>query len=403
MDRRKLIKAAFALPTAASIGALPSIAAAGSVLPISERDSASTGRPTTPLAIFIYLKGGNDGYSSFVPYSNPLYRELRPTIAIARDRVIPINETHGFNAALAPLLPLWQNKELALVQGIGFPEPNQQHDPDAGMLFVAGDNIDGDGWLTRALVGSGHRRRHVFADAVAFGDLDIRTADPMGPFRGQKLRVVQVQHPQEWLAGRPLGDCTIEATRGTMTESTLAKRAPAIDLKTVFPNEDFGHAVKAAVLLAATERDLPAIHITVNALDGDHHHAFDTHWDQVKHNTPTLTRLAHGLAALRAGLIEVGRWNDTLVATLDEFGRSPMENERHGTHHGSANTQMVMGGRVKGGLYGQAPAFVRNFSIGGVPPVVDYRELFTSVIQDWWGLPADSVFAGRHKALRLFG
>jgi uncharacterized protein (DUF1501 family) len=389
MNRRHLLKASLALPAAHALAGLPASAFA----------SAAAGEASTPLAIFVYLKGGNDGYSSFVPYSNPLYRQLRPTLAVPRERVVPINETHGFNAALAPMLPMWQAGEMALVQGVGFPDPNQQHDPDAGMLFAASDNIDGDGWLTRALVGSRRARDAALADAIAFGDLDIRTHDPMGPFRGQKLRVIQVQHPQEWLAGRALGDCTLEATPGALTPAAKSRAAPALALKTQFPDEAFGHALKAAVLLAATERRLPAIHITINSLDNDHHHAFDTHWDQAKYNTPALERLATGLAALRQGLMEVGRWQDSIVLTIDEFGRSPMENEKHGTHHGSANTQMVMGGRVKGGLYGEAPAFARNFSIGGAKPVIDYRELFSAVVGQWWGLPTGAVFDRTDKPL----
>jgi uncharacterized protein (DUF1501 family) len=384
MHRRHILKASLALP---ALSALPRLAKADST-------------KRTPLAIFVYLKGGNDGYSSFVPYSNPLYPKLRPTLAVARENVIPFSESHGFNAALAPLLPMWEKRELAVVQGVGFPDPNQQHDPDAGMLFTAADNIDGDGWLTRALAGSVARRAGGLADAMAFGDLDIRAADPMGPFRGQKLRVVQVQHPDEWLAGRALGECTIAATP-MITATSLARKVPTTSLKTTFPNEHFGHACKAAVLLAATEPQLPAVHLTLNSLDGDQHHAFDTHWDQAKYNAPALARLAAGLAALRNGLVEVGRWDDTLVVTLDEFGRSPMENEKHGTHHGSANTQMVMGGRIKGGLHGAAPAFVRNFSIGGVPPVIDYRELFTTVIGNWWGLPTSGVFPRHYKPLDL--
>jgi uncharacterized protein (DUF1501 family) len=97
----------------------------------------------------------------------------------------------------------------------------------------------------------------------------------------------------------------------------------------------------------------------------------------------------------------VGRWNDTLVATYDEFGRSPMENEDRGTHHGLANTHFVMGGRVKGGLYGEAPRVQRMFHIGGVAPVVDTRRLWATVVDGWWGGNAKSVFGEGYKPLDL--
>jgi uncharacterized protein (DUF1501 family) len=353
------------------------------------------------LLIVVYLKGGNDGYSSVVPYSNPLYKAVRPTLAIAREQVIPINETHGFNAALAPLADIWQRQELAIVQGIGFPSPEQQHDPDVSTLFTAGPDIAADGWLTRALQGSRDSRKSALLDALAIGDLDVRILDPMGPFRGRKLRVAQLQHPSEWLDGRALGDCTIDTTRGTATPAFRARRLPAIEaLQSVtFPTSPFGEAAHLAVRFAAMERTVPVIHITVNAVDGDHHHAFDTHERQAEFNTPALEQLSQGLAALRAGLIAIGRWDDTMIMTVDEFGRSPMENEKQGTHHGSANTQFVMGGRVRPGLYGEAPAVARNFSIGGVPPVIDYRALFTTAIEGWLGLPAANVFDRHYRAL----
>jgi uncharacterized protein (DUF1501 family) len=104
---------------------------------------------------------------------------------------------------------------------------------------------------------------------------------------------------------------------------------------------------------------------------------------------------------LRAGMVDVGRWDETLVATYDEFGRSPMENEDRGTHHGLAGTHFVMGGRVKGGLYGEAPRVVRMGLIGGPEPGIDTRRLWTTVTERWWGVNAAGVFDRRHAAIDL--
>ena len=112
-----------------------------------------------------------------------------------------------------------------------------------------------------------------------------------------------------------------------------------------------------------------------------------------------MKRLGDGLAALRAGLVEIGRWDETLVATYDEFGRSPMENEDRGTHHGLASTHFVMGGRVKGGLYGEAPPVERLYPIGGPAPVIDTRRVWTTVAQRWWNADASGLFPQRHAPL----
>ena len=117
------------------------------------------------------------------------------------------------------------------------------------------------------------------------------------------------------------------------------------------------------------------IHVTLNGLDGDKHHSVDCHWAQAQYHGGALKRLADGLVALRAGLTEIGRWDETLVATYDEFGRSPKENEDRGTHHGLGTTHFVMGGRVKGGLYGEAPPIQDLHPIGGPAPAIDTRRL----------------------------
>jgi uncharacterized protein (DUF1501 family) len=144
------------------------------------------------------------------------------------------------------------------------------------------------------------------------------------------------------------------------------------------------------------------IHVSLNGLDGDKHHSVDCHWDQAKYHGDALRRLADGLAALRAGLVEVGRWDDTLVATYDEFGRCPTQNEDRGTHHGLATTHFVLGGRVKGGLVGEAPRVRAMFPrIGGPAPVIDTRRLWATVIDRWWGGDSARVFSARHAPLDL--
>jgi uncharacterized protein (DUF1501 family) len=160
--------------------------------------------------------------------------------------------------------------------------------------------------------------------------------------------------------------------------------------------------LKATVELAAANMAPPVVHICLNAEDGDHHHAFDTHWDQPKYHGATLERLAKGLAAFRAGMEEIGRWNDTVLFTYDEFGRSPKENEKQGTHHGWANVQFVMGGRIKGGLVGEAMPVVNVFQIDGPAPTIDYRVLYTTIIEQHWGASANGVFQKRFKPLDIF-
>jgi uncharacterized protein (DUF1501 family) len=377
--RRRLLQALAAAPFAL---ALPAGAA-----PTPQR-----------LLVLVFLYGGNDGYNTWVPYADELYYRLRPRIAVPRDAVLKVTDHHGFHPSLAPLLPAWEARDLALVQGLGYAQVTQQHYRDEEIAYTADDrDILAEGWASRALAS----RSGPGLDAVAFGMLDDRLADPMGPFRGERTGVVQVYYADELLAKRRIAACAIEANAlGRARVETPAAMKP-LALKTGFASDPFGQAMRAAVELAASEPRLPVIHVTLNGLDNDKHHSVDTHWNQLDFHGAALRRLADGLAALRAGLIEVGRWDDTLVATYDEFGRSPMENGDAGTHHGLATTHFVMGGRVKGGLHGEAPPVVRMPVIGGPAPTLDTRRLWTTVVQRWWEADPGAVFDRRYAPLDL--
>jgi uncharacterized protein (DUF1501 family) len=384
LQRRRLLQAFAAAPLAA---AWP----AGAATPASKR-----------LLVMVFLYGGNDAYNTWVPYTDELYYRLRPNIAVPRDTVLRVTDRHGFHPAFASLMPTWEAKELAIVQGIGYALGTQQHfrDEDTAFTGCDGQDFSRDGWVTRAL--AGRTRADALADAVAFDVLDIRQADPMGPFRGDKLAALQVYYAADLLNSRRLDAHVHEANTRAREKLAGAQALAPVELKTRFPEDPFGNAMRAAVELAALDRSLPVIHVALNGLDGDKHHSLDCHVEQQKHHGAALARLADGLAALRAGLMEIGRWDETLIATYDEFGRAPVENEDRGTHHGLGTTHFVMGGRVKGGLYGEPPPVTKIFpTIGGPAPVIDTRRLWTTVAQHCWQADTSGLFARRHAPLDL--
>jgi uncharacterized protein (DUF1501 family) len=304
--------------------------------------------------------------------------------------------------SLAARQPAGAAKDLAIVPGVGGPGCTQHHNRDKETAFTGcdGQEFSTEGWVTRALAHGA--RRDAIADAVAFDVLDIRLADPMGPFRGQKIGALQVYRAASLLQSRRIAPLVHEATPRAREMLAHAGDALApVALRTSFPSDPFGDAMRATVELAALDRSLPVIHVALNGLDDDKHHSVDCHWDQLKYHGDALKRLADGLAALRAGLIEIGRWEESLVLTYDEFGRSPMENEDKGTHHGLANTHFALGGRVRGGLHGEAPPVIRVFNVGGPQPAIDTRRLWTTVVRNWWNAPDGGLFTARHPPLDL--
>ena len=161
--------------------------AAGALAAMPEFVLASPGDSYGNLLILVELKGGNDGLNTVVPYSDPLYHQLRPRIGIRREEVLQLDERSGLHPALAPLMPLWQAKELALVQGVGYPSPNLSHFRSIEIWDTASKSEQylGQGWLARAFE-SDPAPRSFAAAGVVIGSQD------MGPLAGDSRTIALV-------------------------------------------------------------------------------------------------------------------------------------------------------------------------------------------------------------------
>jgi uncharacterized protein (DUF1501 family) len=159
-----------------------------------------------------------------------------------------------------------------------------------------------------------------------------------------------------------------------------------------FPPTPFGRdAAEAAALLSGE----PASRVVKIALTG-----FDTHVNQRQRHDALLGQLGRGLAALRTAFVEAGVWNDVLVMTYSEFGRRAGENASGGTDHGKAAPHFVLGGAVRGGLYGSAPQ-LDALDEGDVAATTDFRCIYNTVLTRWWSGAGDGIDARRFPPLAL--
>jgi uncharacterized protein (DUF1501 family) len=349
--------------------------------------------------VLVELKGGNDGLNTVVPYADPAYAALRPTLALKPDVVLPLDEKVGLHPALAPLMPLWAQGELAVLQGLGYPSPNLSHFRSIEIWdsASASDEYLDDGWVARAMAAGLRDRAHFTTEGVALG-----SAGP-GALRG--ARAVAIGNVDAFVAqsrlvrsvdggGSPALAHVLRVEADVMQAADGLRTPPATPLVTEFPAGAFGQAVRATCRIVAGQAGQGGVPVFHQSLG-----SFDTHQQQAGTHAGLLKQLAEGLVALRAGLVEAGAWDRTLVLTYSEFGRRARENQSRGTDHGTASSHFALGGAVKGGLIGTMPELERLDATQNLVHTSDFRQVYATIARQWWGVPPEKVIRGRYDPL----
>lgn len=370
---------------------------AGASLAVLAPQVRADASPYRHLLILIELKGGNDGLNTVVPFADPNYYALRPRLAVARDQVLQLDARVGLHPSLAPLMALWQAGELAIVQGVGYPTPNLSHFRSIEIWDTASqsDEYLEQGWLSRVFA-QAPAPREFAAEAVVIG------AQELGPLGGVGARVVALTDTERFLSQARLAVPSehggSDALRHILRiERDIVQAAARLNaghvFRTGFPRTGFGAAVRSASQVLASRAGVAAVKLSLNG--------FDTHSNQAGTHARLLQTLAAGLIALKDALVELDRWDSTLVMTYAEFGRRARQNLSGGTDHGTAAVHFVTGGRIKGGLYGAAPVLDRLDGNGNLPFAVDFRELYATVLERWWGMDSVGPLKGRFRGLDL--
>ena len=364
------------------------------------------------LLVAIFQRGAVDGLNMIVPYGESAYYSARPSIAVERpgrgDGAIDLDGFFGFHPRLAPLLPWWQSRHLAIVHACGSPDVTRSHfdAQDYMESGTPGVKSTGDGWLNRVLAQSAPARpdpspfRAVAlaptlprslqgpAPALAIAQLSrfgLRGAD-RDPSVGASFEAEYAAAADQVLTGT--GHETFEAVR-MLKAADPARYAPAHGAE--YPASAFGQALRQVAQLAKADVGLEVAFAEIG--QWDHHVAEGGAVGQLA------TRLADFGAALSALATDLGpRLDDTVVVTMSEFGRALTENGARGTDHGHGNAMMIMGGPVRGGrVYGRWPGLGRDLLYEGrdLQVTTDFRSVFTEIASVHLGVAnANLVFPG---------
>jgi uncharacterized protein (DUF1501 family) len=351
---------------------------------------AASGPNWDRILVLVELKGGNDGMNTVVPYADPLYRRLRPNIAIERDQIVQLSPELGLHPALKPLQEAWKAGDMGVLLGVGYPNPNRSHFRSIEIWDTASASNQylSEGWIARAMQGNPRPSSFVL-DSVVVDDNTLPVSGPglrnivlrdVENFIQQAARLKQVAADR---GGNPalrhLLKVQGEVHQAAFTLRDRMKNAPAPSVE--MPANPFGRQLDLALRLLTSNTPLSVIKIGLGG--------FDTHARQREPHDRLLGILGEGLAKFRTALQGAGLWDRVLVMSYSEFGRRVAENGSRGTDHGTAAPQFVMGGKVKGGFHGRQPPLT-DLSEGDVKYTVDFRNVYASVAQRWWGLRGDS-------------
>ena len=360
--------------------------------------AAAAENPSKRILVLIELKGGNDGLNTLVPYSDQRYYQLRSDLAVKRDVVLPLSENLGLNPRLEALMDAWKQKELAVVAGVGYPQPNRSHFRSIE-IWETGSSSNQylqTGWLARILPQIPTPERTI-ADGVAIGgdagplaggDLRLAVMRNFEQFFRQARRIQQVKAGSRNPALKHLLEVQNDVYRSAraLDEKMKAQRKP----NWTFPKTPIGRNLQTAARLIAADTAIAVVKVS--------HGGFDTHANQRNLHDRLLQQLADAMMAFRHAMQQAGRWDQVLVMTYSEFGRRPAGNGSRGTDHGTAAPHIILGGKVRGGLYGQQPS-LQDLENDDLKFSVDYRSLYTTIERKWWGLKTDFLDGGPYPTL----
>ena len=365
-----------------------------------------------PILVVLQLTGGNDYLNTIVPYDNPIYYENRPSLGISVEDVMPINGDFGFNPAMKPIWDLYNQGKVAVINGIGYPNPNRSHFRSMDIWHTCEpDRVGTEGWRGRVIRDLDPNGENVLT-GVNFGrglpramalpgipvasvsDLEtygVLTGIKTQPRRDQALDAFAEMYAPAVGTGPVmdyLGQTGLEALKGADILST----APQKYHSTVeYSDSPIGRNLQgiAKVLLA----DLGT------RIFNTQHIGYDTHANQGLYHLKLWTDLSQAITDFYDDLREHNAAENVLMFVFTEFGRRVRDNGA-GTDHGSGGVAFAIGDAVKGGMYGEYPSLkAEDLLEGDLRFNFDYRGAYGTLAEKWLGLDAVPIVGGNFEQL----
>ena len=353
--------------------------------------------------VLVNLQGGNDGLNCVVPHGDGQYYQMRPSIAVARGDVLPLDDRIGFNPQMRSLKSLYDKGMVAVVQSVGYPNPDHSHFRSTEIWQTAApETYEHTGWLGRYLDEANLPKNNLFngvalaqvlpevlisntvdvpavAQIAGYGLLGDRDKNERAAF-GRLVTDPRLPFSSPYLAH--VMEIEDHAQKGS---EELPKLLADYKAAGSYPATPIGRSLSLAAQIAGSKTGTRVIYVQ--------HGSFDTHVSQKATQDRLLAELSDALKAFYDDLAAHGNERRVLTLTFSEFGRRIEENANRGTDHGEASPLFLIGGGVKGGIYGAYPD-LGSTNMGNVRFQTDFRSVYATVLERWLGVPSQKVLRG---------
>ncbi|MEM8526382.1 MAG: DUF1501 domain-containing protein [Bacteroidota bacterium] len=358
------------------------------------------------ILVVIQLSGGNDGLNTIIPYRNDVYYKKRPTLAIGKDEVLKVEEELGFNPSLAALQPLYENGEMTVINSVGYPNPDRSHFRSMDIWHTGSGSEDywATGWLGRYLDSNCMNclSPHHMLELDESLSLAMKGEQRSG-FAAENINQLQRITKNRFLKAAAKHEHHHEEENiaylyKTMIETQqsanyLYEKSKVHKSTVDYPQDAFGKDLKQIAELITADTDTRIYYVSLSG--------FDTHAFQKNPQNRSLKGYADGVAAFINDLKSNDLFNDVTILTFSEFGRRVKQNASGGTDHGTANNVFVMSGNLKNaGFYNAAPDLT-DLENGDLKFEIDFRRVYSSLLEDWLNADASQVLNGRFDKLKL--
>ncbi len=371
-----------------------------------------------PVLAVLSLSGGNDGLNCVIPRNNGHYRDARPTIAVPEDQIIPLTDELGLHPTMGPLKKYWDEGKLAVFVGIGYPTPSYSHFRSMDIWHTCEPEAIGtEGWLGRATkqldpnsenvlkavnFGRGLPRALVMDGVPVASVGNLETYGLLTGIEGENQRNDALE-----VFGRMYAPAIGTGAVMDYIHQTGTDALKGADILSTAPDNYTSSVEYSSTAIGQYMKNIAQTHLagfgTRVLYTTSPYNGFDSHANQLQANSGLLTDVSNTVDNFMTDLREHDASDEVTLMFFSEFGRRVKDNGS-GTDHGAAGVAFVVGEHVKGGIYGQYPSLEPSQleEGGNLKFNLDFRSVYSTILEEWFGLEANPIVNGNFERTKFF-